>query len=39
LDDKFQFMRKGYYVLDKESSSESLVFNQTVSLRDSWKKK
>jgi len=39
LDDKFQFMRKGYYVLDKDSSSENIVFNQTVGLRDSWKKK
>ncbi|MFT5885694.1 MAG: glutaminyl-tRNA synthetase [Arcticibacterium sp.] len=39
LDDKFQFMRKGYYVLDKDSSLENIVFNQTVGLRDSWKKK
>ncbi len=39
MEDKFQFMRKGYYVLDKESSSNQLVFNQTVGLRDSWKKK
>jgi glutaminyl-tRNA synthetase len=35
----YQFMRKGYYVLDTvESSEEKLVFIRTVSLRDSWKK-
>ncbi|UBM60392.1 glutamine--tRNA ligase/YqeY domain fusion protein [Marinilongibacter aquaticus] len=38
LDDKFQFMRQGYYVLDKESQPEKLIFNKTVGLRDSWKK-
>ncbi|MFC5623567.1 glutamine--tRNA ligase/YqeY domain fusion protein [Algoriphagus winogradskyi] len=38
LDDKFQFQRLGYFTLDKESSSESLVFNKTVGLRDSWAK-
>ncbi len=32
-----QFMRKGYYMLD--SKSEDLVFNHTVSLKDSWAKK
>ncbi len=39
LGDKFQFERKGYFTLDKDSSSEKLTFNRTVSLRDSWKKK
>lgn len=39
LDSKYQFMRKGYYVLDKDSSSDKLIFNQTVGLRDSWAKK
>ena len=33
-DDRFQFMRIGYFCLDKESSSEKLVFNRTVSLKE-----
>jgi glutaminyl-tRNA synthetase len=31
--DRFQFLRKGYYAMDKDSSAEKLVFNGTVSLR------
>lgn len=35
----YQFLRKGYYCVDnKDSTPEHLVFNQTVSLRDSWGK-
>lgn len=35
-----QFERKGYFIIDsKDSKPESLVFNQAVSLRDSWAKK
>jgi glutaminyl-tRNA synthetase len=37
--DKFQFQRKGYFILDPDSSTDKLVFNQTVGLRDSWTKK
>jgi glutaminyl-tRNA synthetase len=37
--DKFQFQRLGYFCVDKESTPEHLVFNRTVPLRDSWKKK
>ncbi len=37
--DKFQFQRIGYFCVDKESRPEHLVFNRTVALRDSWKKK
>jgi glutaminyl-tRNA synthetase len=37
--DKFQFQRIGYFCVDKESTPEHLVFNRTVPLRDSWKKK
>jgi glutaminyl-tRNA synthetase len=37
--DQFQFMRKGYYTVDSDSTDEKLVFNQTVSLKDSWGKK
>ena len=34
--DKFQFQRLGYFNVDKESTSGQLVFNRTVTLRDSW---
>ena len=34
----YQFIRKGYFCLDKESSSGKLVFNRTVSLKDAWAK-
>lgn len=37
--DLFQFLRQGYYVVDKDSQSENIVFNRTVSLRDNWAKK
>ncbi len=36
--DRFQFLRQGYFVTDPDSSSDKLVFNRTVSLRDSWAK-
>ncbi len=36
--DRFQFMRKGYYCVDLDSSPQHLVFNRTVTLRDSWAK-
>ena len=35
---RYQFERLGYFVLDKDSTSERLVFNRTVTLRDSWAK-
>ena len=34
----YQFLRKGYFILDPNSSKNNLIFNQTVNLRDSWKK-
>ncbi|WP_090652189.1 glutamine--tRNA ligase/YqeY domain fusion protein [Mucilaginibacter sp. OK283] len=34
-----QFMRKGYFTLDKYSTSDKLVFNRTVTLKDGWVKK
>src|SRR5690554_5741263 len=37
-EEKFQFQRLGYFVVDKDSTSEKLVFNRTVPLRDSWAK-
>ncbi len=33
----FQFQRKGYYVVDSDSSLGKIIFNKTVSLRDTWK--
>lgn len=36
--DTFQFLRKGYFTLDKDSTKDNLVFNRTLSLKDSWSK-
>lgn len=33
-----QFIRKGYFIKDVDSTPEKLVFNRTVGLKDSWKK-
>jgi glutaminyl-tRNA synthetase len=35
----YQFMRKGYFTLDKNSTPDHLVFNRTVTLKDGWVKK
>jgi len=35
--DRFQFERLGYFCVDKDSTGNKLIFNRTVSLRDSWK--
>ena len=35
--DTFQFMRKGYYTVDKNSTEDHLIFNRTVDLNSSWK--
>jgi glutaminyl-tRNA synthetase len=37
--DHFQFQRIGYFIVDPDTTDESLVFNRTVALRDSWAKK
>jgi glutaminyl-tRNA synthetase len=37
--DKFQFQRLGYFSVDKDSTSEKLVFNKTVGLKDAWEEK
>jgi len=37
-DDRFQFLRKGYFTLDPDSAPELLIFNRTVTLKDSWAK-
>jgi glutaminyl-tRNA synthetase len=36
--DKFQFQRLGYFCVDTDSTSEKLVFNRTVTLKDAWTK-
>jgi glutaminyl-tRNA synthetase len=38
IGDRFQFQRLGYFNVDDDSSSNNLVFNKTVGLRDSWAK-
>lgn len=35
---KYQFERTGYFCVDRDSTSEKLIFNRTVALRDSWAK-
>jgi glutaminyl-tRNA synthetase len=36
--EQFQFMRKGYFCVDRDSAADKLVFNQTVSLKDTFAK-
>lgn len=36
--ERFQFLRKGYFVLDKDSTKDKLIFNRTVTLNDMWAK-
>jgi glutaminyl-tRNA synthetase len=38
LDERYQFLRKGYFTLDNKESSAGLVFNRTVTLKDAWAK-
>ena len=38
-EDKFQFQRIGYFAVDKDSTTENMIFNRTVPLRDTWAKK
>ncbi len=35
---RYQFERSGYFVVDSDSTPERLVFNRTVTLRDTWGK-
>ena len=37
-EDRYQFMRIGYFCLDQDSTSGKLVFNRAVTLRDMWAK-
>jgi glutaminyl-tRNA synthetase len=36
--DRFQFLRQGYFCVDPDSGEKGLVFNRTVSLKDTWAK-
>ena len=36
--ERYQFERKGYFCVDPDSAPEKLVFNRTVTLRDTWAK-
>ncbi|WP_153797231.1 glutamine--tRNA ligase/YqeY domain fusion protein [Foetidibacter luteolus] len=38
FDERYQFLRKGYFCLDKDSNEEVMVFNRTVTLKDAWAK-
>lgn len=38
FDEHYQFLRKGYFYLDKDSSEEKMIFNRTSTLRDTWAK-
>jgi len=35
---RYQFIRKGYYTLDRDTTKEKPVFNRTVTLKDTWAK-
>lgn len=37
-DERYQFLRKGYFAFDKDSTKSNPVFNRTVTLRDMWAK-
>lgn len=38
LESRYQFIRKGYFCLDKDSTADKPVFNRTVTLKDAWAK-
>jgi glutaminyl-tRNA synthetase len=38
MEDKFQFLRLGYFCKDKNSTTDKIIFNRTVGLKDSWAK-
>ena len=38
FNEHYQFLRKGYFYLDKDSSEEKMIFNRTSTLRDTWAK-
>lgn len=38
LNERYQFLRKGYFTLDNKDTYQRLVFNRTVTLKDAWAK-
>jgi len=38
IGEQFQFLRKGYFCVDKDSTQDRLIFNRTVGLKDTWAK-
>lgn len=38
FDERYQFLRKGYFCLDKDTSASRIIFNRTVTLKDTWAK-
>lgn len=38
MDDRYQFIRKGYFCLDKDAAPGKMVFNRTATLKDTWVK-
>jgi glutaminyl-tRNA synthetase len=36
--DRFQFERLGYFVVDRDSTAQKMVFNRTITLKDTWAK-
>jgi len=38
LNERYQFERLAYFTLDKDSRSDRLVFNRTITLKDAWTK-
>ncbi len=38
FDERYQFLRKGYFTLDSQDTYHRLVFNRTVTLKDAWAK-
>ena len=38
FNERYQFLRKGYFCLDKDTSASRIIFNRTVTLKDAWAK-
>ena len=38
VQDRVQFQRQGYFCVDYDSNPEKIIFNRTVTLKDTWAK-
>ncbi len=38
FNDRYQFLRKGYFTMDTDTSASRMIFNRTVTLKDAWAK-